>query len=84
MPSASVAAVADKPKAAVSAHVRSVAFGLDGAQPVVVVDVQMRFWSMVMFIIKWALASIPAILILMLIFAGIASIAGVWFSALFQ
>lgn len=73
---APVAAAADKPKTVVSAHVRSVAYGLDGAQPVVVVDVQMRFWSMVVFIIKWALASIPALLILMMFFAGIVSFLG--------
>jgi len=31
---------------------------------VVVVDVDLPFWSMVMFMIKWALAAIPALLIL--------------------
>lgn len=34
------------------------------ASPVVVMDVQMRFSSMVLFMVKWALASIPAFLIL--------------------
>ena len=36
-------------------------------QPVVVVDVQMKFTSMVVFMVKWALAAIPALLILILI-----------------
>jgi len=38
-----------------------------GAQPVVVLDVNMSFGSMVIFMIKWALAAIPALLILSLI-----------------
>lgn len=39
---------------------------------VVVVDVKMPFLSMVVFMVKWAIASIPAFIILM-IFAGIVS-----------
>lgn len=35
-----------------------------GAQPVVVVDIKMGFWSMVVFMVKWTLAAIPAFLIL--------------------
>lgn len=31
---------------------------------VIVVDVKMRFWSMVFFMVKWAIASIPALIIL--------------------
>lgn len=38
-----------------------------GAQPVVVVDIKMSFWSMVVFMVKWALASIPALIILLMI-----------------
>lgn len=34
------------------------------SQPVVVVDIQMRFWSMVVFMVKWAFAAIPAIIII--------------------
>ena len=34
------------------------------AQPVVVVDIQMRFWSMVVFMVKWAFAAIPALIII--------------------
>lgn len=38
-------------------------------QTVVVTDVRMPFGSMVVFLIKWALASIPALLIMWFIFA---------------
>ena len=34
---------------------------------VIVSDIQMSFMSMVIFMVKWAIASIPAILILVLI-----------------
>lgn len=40
----------------------------------VVTDIQMPFISMVVFMVKWALAAIPAFLILGGIFAGILSI----------
>ena len=36
-------------------------------QNVIVTDIHMPFLSMVIFMVKWALASIPAIIILMLI-----------------
>lgn len=38
-------------------------------QRVVVTDIHMPFWSMITFMVKWALASIPAIIILTLIAA---------------
>lgn len=34
---------------------------------VIVTDIQMRFWSMVVFMVKWSLASIPAFIILLVI-----------------
>lgn len=37
---------------------------------VVVTDVRMPFWSMVTFMVKWALASIPAVIILSLVVAA--------------
>ncbi|MCK7496853.1 MAG: hypothetical protein MZW92_42635 [Comamonadaceae bacterium] len=37
-------------------------------QEVVVTDIRMSFWSMVVFMVKWALASIPALFILVVIF----------------
>lgn len=43
------------------------------ARPVAVVDVQMPFSSMVWFMVKWAIASIPAIIILITI--GVAAAA---------
>lgn len=36
-------------------------------QPVIVVDIQMRFWSMVVFMVKWAFAAIPALIIIAVI-----------------
>ena len=50
-------------------------FGADengDRQEVVVTDVKMPFWSMVVFMVKWAIASIPAFVILLLIY-GVAS-----------
>ncbi len=37
-------------------------------EPVKIVDIRMPFWSMVIFMIKWAIASIPAFFILVLLF----------------
>lgn len=37
------------------------------AQPVIVMDIDMKFWSMVKFMVKWAIAAIPAFVILVLI-----------------
>ena len=46
---------------------------MDSQDPkeVVVVDIRMKFWSMVFFMVKWVIASIPAIIILMIIWAVI-------------
>lgn len=38
---------------------------------VIVTDIDMPFWSMVSFMVKWAIASIPAIIILALIVVGV-------------
>ena len=43
---------------------------------VVVTDIKMPFMSMVVFMIKWAIASIPAIIILMIIFFVFAGLLG--------
>ena len=40
---------------------------MSNSNDVVVVDVKMPFWSMVTFMVKWAIASIPAIIILVAI-----------------
>jgi len=44
---------------------------MQNEQPVVVVDIQMKFWSMVIFLIKLAFASIPASIVLGLVWAGL-------------
>jgi hypothetical protein len=36
---------------------------------VTIVDIKMPFWSMVVFMVKWAIAAIPAILILVVLWA---------------
>ena len=41
-----------------------------------ITDIKMPFWSMVMFMVKAAIASIPAIIILWIIFAVLAAIFG--------
>jgi hypothetical protein len=43
---------------------------------VVVTDVRMPFWSMVAFMVKWAIAAIPAFLILAFIWAAFAMLLG--------
>lgn len=48
-----------------------------GAQPVVVVDVNMSFWSMVIFMVKWVFATIPAAFIVFVLVFGATSIVGV-------
>lgn len=52
--------------------------------PVAIVDIHMPFMSMVTFMVKWAIASIPAIIILMLIFALVSFILGSIFGTLFE
>ena len=46
-------------------------------QPVVVTDIRMPFTSMVMFMVKWAIAAIPAILILVVIVTFAVSLSSV-------
>ncbi|MGQ7957685.1 hypothetical protein ACUTAF_08210 [Pseudomonas sp. SP16.1] len=53
----------------VAAHVKKVMGEYQGAQPVVILDLNMSFNSMVWFMVKWVLASIPAFIILFVIFA---------------
>jgi hypothetical protein len=43
-------------------------------QQVTVTDVKMPFWSMVVFMCKWAVATIPAMLILAFAAAGVLAI----------
>ncbi|KPK18264.1 MAG: hypothetical protein AMJ67_10725 [Betaproteobacteria bacterium SG8_41] len=52
----------------------------DGTQQVVVTDIKIPFWSMVVLMVKWTLAAIPAIVILFILgfifFAVFAAIFG--------
>ncbi len=48
----------------------------DEAKKVIVVDLQMPFFSIVVLMVKWALASIPAIIILAVIFSLVTGIMG--------
>ena len=47
-----------------------------GKQEVVVVDIHMPFFSMVGFMVKWAIAAIPAIIILFILGVILAAILG--------
>ncbi len=51
-------------------------------QRVVITDVNMRFGSMVTFMVKWAIASIPAFLILLLLGALFGGFLGMFFKTL--
>lgn len=42
---------------------------MEDRQEIIVTDIRMPFTSMVVFMIKWAVASIPAFIILSLLFA---------------
>ncbi|MEC4748227.1 hypothetical protein [Methylomicrobium sp. Wu6] len=48
----------------------------DEAKKVIVVDLQMPFFSIVVLMVKWALASIPAIIILAVIFNVVTGLMG--------
>jgi hypothetical protein len=52
----------------------------NGRQEVVVTDIKIPFLSMVVLLVKWALAAIPALIILFFIF----SILGIIFGGLFH
>jgi hypothetical protein len=55
----------------ISPHVRKVMNDYRGAQPVVIMDLNMSFNSMVWFMVKWAIAAIPALILLSLIGAAL-------------
>jgi hypothetical protein len=48
----------------------------EDAKKVIVVDLQMPFFSIVVLMVKWALASIPAIIILAVIFSIVSGLMG--------
>ena len=43
----------------------------DEKREVVVTDVRVHFWSMVLLLVEWALAAIPAVIILYIVVTGI-------------
>ena len=47
-----------------------------GMQEVVVTDIQMSFFSMIIFMVKWVIASIPALIILFVIFSIVTAVFG--------
>lgn len=49
-------------------------------EKVVITDIKMPFWSMVIFMIKWSLASIAAVIALALTFSVFGMILGTLFS----
>ena len=51
----------------------------EDTQRVTVVDIRMPFWSMVFFMVKWAIASIPALIIIIFFAALIFGILGFQF-----
>jgi hypothetical protein len=58
--------------------------GVVQVQPVLVTDFQMPFASMVGFMVKWAIAAIPAIIILFFIFAVLGAVLGGFFASLLR
>jgi hypothetical protein len=49
---------------------------MDDSTRVVVTDIRMPFWSMVVFMVKWAIAAIPALIILVVFWALIMGLLG--------
>jgi hypothetical protein len=48
----------------------------DDKREVVVTDIKIPFWSMVVLMVKWAIAAVPAVIILILLFSLIGVILG--------
>lgn len=59
--------------AAMSPVVRDAVKEYPGAQPMVIVDINMSFGAMVRFMVKWAIAAVPAAIILVILFWGLTS-----------
>lgn len=49
----------------------------DDRREVVVTDIKIPFWSMVVLMVKWAIAAIPAVIIVFLIAAAVSSALGI-------
>ena len=50
-------------------------------QHVVVTDVRMKFWSMVRFMVKWAFASIPALVVVVVVTVSVGAFSSTMLSA---
>lgn len=57
---------------------------MENRQEVVVSDIKMPFMSMVVFMIKWAIASIPAFIILSILFGIMSLIFGGFMGGMFH
>jgi len=58
---------------------------MEGNSPqVVVTDIKIPFWSMVVLMVKWALAAIPAIVILIVIGSVTSAVLGLMFGGMFD
>jgi hypothetical protein len=56
----------------------------EGANPVTIRDVDVPFWRIVMILIKWSIAAIPAAIIVALVYGALAALLGGVFMAIFQ
>ena len=52
---------------------------MSDAREVVVVDVKIPFWSMVVLLVKWAIAAIPAMVILLVLATATSWLLGLMF-----
>lgn len=68
--------------AALAPHVKKVMDDYRGARPVVILDINMSFNSMVWFMVKWVIASIPAMIILVVLFFLLSAFFGGLFAGL--
>jgi hypothetical protein len=48
----------------------------DGSNPVTIRDIDVPFWRIVMILVKWSIASIPAMIILVLLLAVVTAVVG--------
>ena len=51
----------------------------ENTREIVVTDIKIPFWSMVVLMVKWALAAIPAVIILIVVGAIISMALGMFF-----
>jgi hypothetical protein len=56
----------------------------DTTNTIVVTDIKIPFWSLVVLMVKWALAAIPAVIILIAIGTVFSALAGFLFGGAFQ